>query len=126
MSRKKALVLYLSGTLGQIWLICVMVFILRGIEMNVNYMSFIGMSAIGIGGISSALWGTIIAVKYKKYDFTKIFRDFFDVKQKYSSYLFAVLFLCIDFFYIVFNGEILVDFWYTLWSCFLRQLYLEE
>jgi membrane protease YdiL (CAAX protease family) len=122
MSRKKALVLYLFGTLGQIWLICVMVFILRASGMNVNYTSFIGMIAIGIGGISSALWGTIIAVKYKKYDLTKILRDFFDVKQKYSSYLFAALLLCMDFFYIVFNGKILIDFWYIPIILFLKAI----
>jgi membrane protease YdiL (CAAX protease family) len=99
-----------------------MVFRMRVSGMNVNYTSFVGMIAIGIGGISSALWGTIIAVKYKKYDLTKIFRDFFDIKQKYSSYLVAVLFLCMDFFYIVFNGKILIDFWYTPMVLFLKAI----
>jgi hypothetical protein len=57
MSRKKALVLYLFGTLGQIWLICVMVFILRASGMNVNYTSFIGMIAIVSTVITFCLWG---------------------------------------------------------------------
>lgn len=53
----------------------------------VNYTTPAGVVAIGIGGVSSALWGTIVAVKYKKYSVKKIFRDFLAVKQKCSSYV---------------------------------------
>lgn len=63
MSRNKALALYLLGTLGQIWMICIIVFILRRSGMILDYTTPVGMVAIGIGGISSALWGAIIAVK---------------------------------------------------------------
>ncbi|MDE6320212.1 MAG: CPBP family intramembrane metalloprotease, partial [Lachnospiraceae bacterium] len=66
MSRKRALALYLSGTLGQIWIVCILVFILRNLGMNVDFTTPVGAIAIGIGGISSALWGIVIAVKYKK------------------------------------------------------------
>ena len=66
MSRKKAIFLYLLGTLGQIWLISIIVFVLRHLSMVVDYRTPMGILAIGIGGVSSALWGTIIAVKYKK------------------------------------------------------------
>ena len=57
MSGKKALAFYLSGTLGQIWIICIVVFILRNHGMGVDFTTPIGVIAIGIGGISSALWG---------------------------------------------------------------------
>lgn len=67
MSRNKAIALYLLGTLGQIWMICVIVFILRNLGVVINYTTLAGMVAIGVGGISSALCGKIIAVKYKKY-----------------------------------------------------------
>ncbi len=63
MSRNKAIALYLLGTLGQIWMICVIVFILRNLGVVINYTTLAGMVAIGVGGISSALWGKIIAVK---------------------------------------------------------------
>ncbi|MDE7121859.1 MAG: CPBP family intramembrane metalloprotease, partial [Oscillospiraceae bacterium] len=65
MSRNKALVLYLLGTLGQIWITCLIVFVLREKGITVNATTFVGMTAIAVGGVSSALWGTIIAVKYK-------------------------------------------------------------
>ncbi|MBQ9767790.1 MAG: CPBP family intramembrane metalloprotease [Lachnospiraceae bacterium] len=112
MSRKKALALYLLGTLGQIWMICIVVLILRSSGMIVDYTTSVGMVAIGIGGVSSALWGSIIAVKYKKYDLKKILKDFLNVKQKYSSYLFALLFLFLDFFAVVFQGKFLLSSWY--------------
>lgn len=57
MKRNKALTLYLSGSLGQIAIICMMVFVLRRNEMIVDYTSPMGMAAIGVGGVSSALWG---------------------------------------------------------------------
>ena len=71
MSRNKAIALYLSGTLGQIWVVCIIVFILRNLGMVVDYTTQVGMAAIGIGGISSALWGAIIAIRYKKYNMKK-------------------------------------------------------
>ena len=53
MSRNKAISFYLLGTLGQIWMICIIVFILRSLGMIVDYTTPVGMVAIGIGGISS-------------------------------------------------------------------------
>ena len=54
--------------------------------MIVDYTTLVGMVAIGIGGVSSALWGTIIAEKYKKYSIKKILKDFFAVKQKFAEH----------------------------------------
>ena len=89
MSRKKAIFLYLLGTLGQIWMICIIVFILRNLGMDVDYTMPMGMVAIGIGGVSAALWGTIIALRYKKYSTKKILKDFFRYKAKHQQ-----LFIC--------------------------------
>ena len=75
MNRNRAIALYLLGTLGQIWLICIIVFILRNLGIGVDYTTLIGMVAIGIGGVSSALWGTVIAIRYKKYSMKKIIKD---------------------------------------------------
>lgn len=112
MSRNKAIALYLIGTLGQIWMICIIVFMMRNMGIVVDYTTPVGMIAIGIGGVSSALWGTIIAVKYKNYDIKKIPKDFFDVRQKYSSYLLVILFFCLDFCYVAFNGKLVLSAWY--------------
>lgn len=112
MSRNKAISFYLLGTLGQIWLICIIVLILRNLGMVVDYTTPLGIAAIGIGGISSALCGTIIAVRYKKYNIGKILKDFFAIKQKPSSYLFVFLFLVLDFCYVAFDGKVVLKAWY--------------
>lgn len=57
MDRKNAIRLYLTGTIGQITVIAIIVFLLRKIGIVVDYTTVIGMIAIGIGGISSAMWG---------------------------------------------------------------------
>lgn len=101
MSRKKAIFLYLLGTLGQIWLISIIVFVLRHLGMVVDYRTPMGMLAIGIGGLSTALWGTIIAVRYKKYSTKKILRIFrYKAKQGqlficYCVLVFGFLLCCI-------------------------------
>ena len=66
MARKNAIRLYLTGTIGQITVIAIIVFLLRKIGIVVDYTTVIGMIAIGIGGISSAMWGSIVTVRYRK------------------------------------------------------------
>lgn len=122
MGRKKAIVLYLFGTLGQIWIVCFLTFILRSHGMNVNFTTPIGVIAIGIGGISSALWGIIIAVKYKKYRLKYILRDFFRIRQKYSNYLFVLIFLSLDFCYVLFGGKLQISVWYIPVLLFLKAI----
>lgn len=122
MSRKKALVFYLLGTLGQIWIVCILVFILRNHGIGVDFTTPIGMIAIGIGGISSALWGTIIAVKYKKYRLKNIVKDFFDIRQEYSDYLFVLTFLSLDFCCVLFGGKLHIGAWYIPVLLFLKAI----
>ncbi|WP_165209695.1 hypothetical protein ACFSN5_03670 [Streptococcus tangpeifui] len=57
MDRKRALALYLTGSLGQVYLTCLVVWLLGRIGIATGYSSFAGWTAIGIGGTSSALWG---------------------------------------------------------------------
>lgn len=51
MDRKKALIIYLIGSLGQIFSVCIMVWLLRGIKVEMGYSSVAGFVAIAIGGI---------------------------------------------------------------------------
>ena len=122
MSRKKAIFLYLVGSLGQIGIISVIVFILRNIGMLVDYRTPIGMLAIGLGGVSSALWGIIIAVSYKKYSKKKILKDFFSIKQKTSSYLWVLTFLFLDFCYLAYDGKLVLNAWYLPIVLFLKAI----
>ena len=122
MSRKKAIFLYLLGTLGQILMICIIVFILRNLGIVVDYTMPMGMVAIGIGGVSSALWGTIIAVRYKKYSTKKILKDFFAIKQNISSYLLVIVFLFLNFCYVAFDGKLALNAWYIPIILFLKAI----
>ena len=60
MDRKNAIRFYLTGTIGQITVIAIIVFLLRRIGIVVDYTTVVGMIAIGIGGISSAMWGVLL------------------------------------------------------------------
>ena len=122
MCRKKAIFLYLLGSLGQIWIVSMIVFILRNLGMIVDYTTPIGMLAIGLGGVSSALWGTIIAVSYKKYSGKRILKDFFAIKQKTSSYLWVLAFLFLDFCYLAFDGKLVLNAWYLPIILFLKAI----
>lgn len=112
MDRKNALALYLLGALGQIWIVCIITFILRYHGIGVDFTTPIGVIAIGIGGTSSALWGIIIAVKYKQCHLKCILKDFICVRQKYSSYLLMLIFLGLDFCCVLFGGNLQISAWY--------------
>ena len=78
--RKNAIRLYLTGTIGQITVIAIIVFLLRKIGIVVDYTTVIGMIAIGIGGISSAMWGSIVTVRYRKINFKRIVIEFVNIE----------------------------------------------
>ncbi|MDE5947050.1 MAG: CPBP family intramembrane metalloprotease [Oscillospiraceae bacterium] len=122
MDRKNAIALYLLGTLGQIWIVCIITFILRNHGIGVDFTTPIGIIAIGIGGTSSALWGIIIAVKYKKYRLKYILKDFFGIWQKYYNYLFVFIFLSLDFCCVLFGGKLQINIWYIPTLLFLKAI----
>lgn len=122
MNRNKALYVYLSGTIGQIIITCIVVFLLRSMEIEINYSTILGMVAIGVGGTSSALWGIIVSVKYKKIAVKKILYDFVNIRQSYSSYLFVVAFLLLDFCYVLIGGKFQINVWYMPMLMFLKAI----
>lgn len=122
MNRNKALTLYLLGSLGQIWIVCFIVFTLRSKGIVVDYTNMVGMAAIGVGGVSSALWGTFIAIKYKNYSLKKLIKDFCNVRQGYRNYLLVFLFLGANFCYILFGGELRISTWYVPIAMFFKHI----
>ena len=120
--RSNALKLYLLGTLGQITLVCIVVFFLRQSGTTVDYTTTIGIVAIVIGGISSAQWGTIVAIKYKKIGFKKVISDFFRVKQSYRNYLLVIFLLSLDFLYVIFGGNVAITLWYIPIIMFVKHI----
>ena len=120
--RSNALKLYLLGTIGQITLVCLVVFFLRQSGTTVDYTTTIGIIAIITGGISSAQWGTIVAIKYKKIDFKSVISDFFSVKQSYKNYLLVIFFLSLNFLYVLFGGNVTITLWYIPIIMFVKHI----
>ena len=122
MNRKQALLLYLSGTLGQILLASLIVLILRAGEVRVDYGTPIGLFTLMLGGLSSAIWGAIISIRYHHSSFKQLVRDFFQVKQAALNYLLVLIFLCLDFLPYVFSGEMIIPTWYLPIILFVKAL----
>lgn len=122
MDRRKELLTYLSGTLGQIFIISIVVFLLRSIGMKIDYTTALGILAIGIGGISSALWGVIVTIRYKKATLKEILIDFVNVCQPFSGYILVFVFLLLDFCYVLQGGKFQINSWYIPIILFLKAI----
>ena len=124
MNNKKALTLYLVGALGQIIVVCIIAFVLRRYGLEVGYATPLGWIIIAIGGISSALWGAIISIKYRNTGFKTVICDFFRIKQSPLNYGWMILFLCLDFLPVVFGGRISIRVWYLPIIMFFKHIVL--
>ena len=122
MKRTKAISIYIAGALGQIAFVCLVVYLLRNIGFTIDYISPLGMIAIVIGGISSALWGIIVSLKYKKTTIKTIVADFFKFKQSYKDYLLALIFIFIDFLPVILGGKFIVTAWYIPLMMFVKHI----
>ena len=97
MKRKRALLLYLVGTLGQILLVSLLVWLLRAGGVRVDYGTPIGLFTLILGGLSSAIWGGYVSTRYRHSSVKQLVRDFFQVKQPLSNYFLVLIFLGLDF-----------------------------
>lgn len=122
MNRKQALLLYLSGTFGQILLISLLVWLLRAGGVRVDYGTPIGLFTLMLGGLSSAIWGAIISIRYHHSSLKKLVRDFFQVKQAPLNYLLVLIFIGLDFLPQVFSGEMIIPTWYLPIILFVKAL----
>ena len=122
MKRKQALLLYLSGTFGQILLVSLLVWLLRAGEVRVDYGTPIGLFTLMLGGLSSAIWGAIISIRYHHSSFKQLVRDFFQVKQTPLNYLLVLIFIGLDFLPQVFSGEMIIPTWYLPIILFVKAL----
>mgnify|MGYP005913042863 CR=1 FL=1 len=112
MKRKQALLLYLSGTFGQILLVSLLVWLLRAGGVRVDYGTPIGLFTLILGGLSSAIWGGYVSIRYHHSSFKQLVRDFFQVKQAPLNYLLVLIFIGLDFLPQVFSGEMIIPTWY--------------
>ena len=122
MKRKQALSIYLAGTLGQILLVSLLVLFLRAWGLRVDYGTPIGLLTLILGGLSSAIWGAIISIRYHHSSFKQLLRDFFQVNQPLSNYLLVLIFLILDFLPLVLSGGVIIQAWYLPIILFLKAL----
>ncbi|QGU80286.1 CAAX protease [Streptococcus salivarius] len=122
MKRKQALLLYLAGTLGQILLVSLIVLILRAGGVRVDYGTPIGLFTLMLGGLSSAIWGGYVSIRYHHSSFKQLLRDFFQVKQAPLNYLLVLIFIGLDFLPQVFSGEMISSTWYLPIILFVKAL----
>ena len=122
MKRKQALSFYLMGTLGQILLVSLFVWFLRAWGARVDYGTPIGLLTLILGGLSSAIWGTIISIRYHHSSFKELLRDFFQVNQPLSNYLLVLIFLALDFLPLVLSGGMVIPTWYLPIILFVKAL----
>ena len=114
--------LYLAGTIGQILLVSLIVLILRAGEVRVDYGTPIGLFTLMLGGLSSAILGAIISIRYHHSSFKQLVRDFFQVKQAPLNYLLVLIFIGLDFLPQVFSGEMIIPTWYFPIILFVKAL----
>ena len=122
MKRKQALLLYLVGTLGQILLVSLLVWLLRVGGVRVDYGTPIGLFTLILGGLSSAIWGGYVSIRYHHSSVKQLVRDFFQVKQPLSNYLFVLIFLGLDFLPLVLSGGMIIQAWYLPIVLFCKSL----
>ena len=122
MKRKQALLLYLVGTLGQILLVSLLVWLLRAGGVRVDYGTPIGLLTLILGGLSSAIWGGYVSIRYHHSSVKQLVRDFFQVKQPLSNYLLVLIFIGLDFLPLVLSGGMIIQAWYFPIMLFCKAL----
>ena len=106
MSRKQALSMYLLGTFGQVLGVSLLVWFLRVGGVKVDFTSPMGIIAVIVGGLSSALWGSLASISYHQSSFKQVLKDFFQVKDSLANYCLVLVFLLLDFFPFILGGNI--------------------
>ena len=122
MNRKQALSFYLAGTLGQILLVSLLVWLLRAGEVRVDYGTPIGLFTLMLGGLSSAIWGGYVSIRYHHSSFKQLVRDFFQVKQAPLNYLLVLIFIGLDFLPLILSGKMIIPTWYLPIILFVKAL----
>lgn len=122
MNRKQALSFYLAGTLGQILLVSLLVWLLRAGEVRVDYGTPIGLFTLMLGGVSSAIWGGYVSIRYHQSSFKQLLREFFQVKQPLSYYILVLMFIGLDFLPLVLTGGMVIRAWYLPIILFIKAL----
>lgn len=106
MKASKGIYCYLLGAWLQIGIVCLLMYILE--KCKVQYPQGMKMIFLAIGGTSSALWGIVIAKKTGRIkDVREVLKDFFAIKQRISDYILVLLFIGVDFGWLLISGKMI-------------------
>ena len=98
--------MYLLGTFGQVLGVSLLVCFLRVGGVKVDFTSPMGIIAVIVGGLSSALWGSLASISYHQSSFKQVLKDFFQVKDSLANYCLVLVFLLLDFFPFILGAKI--------------------
>ncbi len=94
--------MYLIGQLrSSIRGVSLLVWFLRAGGVKVDFTSSFGIIALCVGGLSSALLGSLASIGYYQSSFKQVLRSF---KSRQFCLLFGARFLLLDFFPFIFGG----------------------
>lgn len=112
--------MYWFGTMIQMLLVCVVLFLLR--LFQIEYPPFLNLVFLAIGGTSSAVWGSIVSRRSNRVStYQELFCEFFALRQPITCYVLTLLFLIILFGASLFTGKTLEGvMWYTFPLCFIQ------
>lgn len=121
-SNTKAASIYWLGSMGQMVIVCAFAYILK--RNDILYPQILNTVFLIVGGMSSAFWGIIISLKFKrKKNLYEIFKDFFDFRKSPFGYLVVIGFILIIFGIQLFQGKVNEGVhWYTYGILFLQAI----
>lgn len=119
---KKAAIIYWIGSIGQMAIVCTCFFILK--ISKIIYPQVLNSIFLIIGGMSSALWGIIVSLKFKyKQSLHEIFKEFFNIKKFPYGYLIIICYIILIFGIQIFRGSVNENVcWYTYFLLFLQAI----
>lgn len=119
MKTNKGIMYFGFGTILQIGIVCTIITTLK--HYQIEYGSIVKLIFLALGGLSSAIWGCIIAKKIGRVkSYKHILIDFFSIKQPYKYYVITFGFLLIVYGKQILFGEFQNNAnWYTFCLFFI-------
>ena len=77
-----------------------------------------GIIAVILGGLSSALWGSLASISYHQSSFKQVLKDFFQVKDSLANYCLVLVFLLLDFSPLALVARSPLNRWSCQWCSF--------
>ena len=113
---------YWLGSIGQIAIVCACCFALK--ISKTAYPQILDTIFLIVGGMSSALWGIIVSLKFKlRKSLAEILKDFFNLRKSPWGYLAVIGFIILIYGVQIFRGRVNENvYWYTYFILLLQAI----